>query len=335
MDVVENDAFKQTTDKSYFQNLKNYFIYVFTQKTWFLVFVAFFIIFIVFLVEFMIPSTRDKYWKTYINQERQLDKLQQNQQPSGDIPDKRKNNIDIPVYYINMDRSTKRKENLESELNQYDNVKYTRVPAIDGMKLHNSNSKMPQQIDGDEIHLNTDIESFPEIACTLSHIKAIKKAYDDDCTFAVICEDDVSFKLNNLWTFSLSHIIVNAPVHWNVISIYNPNHTMSKPHKYTKMEKLKNGWGRGTVAYIINRKGMKNIIDYFIQDDVMTINYERVYGSDHLIYEKCGNSYMYSCSLVYTNNENFESTIGHNVIKYISISSKIIKDYLEEVKENH
>jgi len=87
----------------------------------------------------------------------------------------------IPIYYINLNRSTDRNTMLLNTFKEYGITNYKRVEAIDGT-LENFKDKYTSEC------------SNKEIACSLSHIKAIENAYNDNCNYAIIMEDDCNFE---------------------------------------------------------------------------------------------------------------------------------------------
>lgn len=89
----------------------------------------------------------------------------------------------ISVYWINLDRCKDRKKRLEKILTEC-NINNTRICAVDG-----------ENLDGIDKEYNfNDKCSIYEIACAISHLKAIKKAFDDGNEWSLIIEDDVNFE---------------------------------------------------------------------------------------------------------------------------------------------
>ena len=55
-----------------------------------------------------------------------------------------------------------------------------------------------------------------EIACTLSHLKAIRLAYAKGYKMVLVLEDDVSLKYVDRWKVPLSKLMEEAPFGWQV-----------------------------------------------------------------------------------------------------------------------
>lgn len=99
------------------------------------------------------------------------------------------------IYYINLSHRTDRKKEIEQELNNL-NWSGTRIEAI-------------QTING-------------RIGCTLSHIKCLQMAIDNNLDYIVILEDDIQFLnpplfLKNLNTF------FNTITDWDVLLLAGNN----------------------------------------------------------------------------------------------------------------
>jgi len=163
--------------------------------------------------------------------------------------------VDLPIYYINLERSIGRKELFISQLKKY-NIpldQVTRINAIDGTSLEISTLTYkiyPREITKKKV-----------IACALSHLKAIKTAHDDGCEYAIIMEDDCNFEYTPHQKYKLSDIANFLGETNNIIQLAT---TCSyKYNNYLQMSpKLAlNGRRDGLIAYIITRRGMINVVN--------------------------------------------------------------------------
>lgn len=101
------------------------------------------------------------------------------------------------IYYINLNRSLERNNHMVSELSKL-SLNYQRVEAIDGR--HN----LSHLYEGDPQNTKS------EIACTISHFKAIETFLNDASNqdeMAIIAEDDLSLEFVDKWKKSLSGYI--------------------------------------------------------------------------------------------------------------------------------
>jgi GR25 family glycosyltransferase involved in LPS biosynthesis len=98
---------------------------------------------------------------------------------------------DLPIYFINLER---RKDRLEYFLDHTNGIgikNINRVEAIDG-------STIEQKIDG---------LSDVEIACSSSHIIALKQFLMSKFNFAMICEDDVDLSNSQKINFNFHELL--------------------------------------------------------------------------------------------------------------------------------
>lgn len=156
------------------------------------------------------------------------------------------NNIDIPLYYINLDRSRDRNEFMIDQLNKNRVQHWKRIEAVNGkadpsIRYINSFSGLTNS----------------EIGCTLSHLKAIKTAYEDNLDYVLIMEDDASFDFVALWDRSLLKYIKELNCNWTILQLhsYYEYHKSKEPYICPKKNVLT------TLAYVVNRSGMKLILD--------------------------------------------------------------------------
>jgi len=165
--------------------------------------------------------------------------------------------IKIPVYYINMDKSTDRNEWMKKQMVNVE--RYYRVPAVNGYKIKN---KKHDVVDGVEFYNQFDL-TLPEIGCTLSHLKAIKIAYENGEEMVIIMEDDIYMDMMNLMDYSLETLIENAPDDWEIIKLVNHSQVLNKSstykeHSFHFYDRNKPAYSSG--AYVINRKGMETFL---------------------------------------------------------------------------
>lgn len=197
-----------------------------------------------------------------------------------------------PIYYINLDRSKDRRKYMENIFTKYLIKDVTRIEAIDGKR------KMNCKV----IRYNAYTNS--QLACTLSHIKAIKTAYENNNEIAVIMEDDVGFRPID---YTLDDIIKNAPKNWEYINLCPLNPLLSiSPYYFVSDRSLS---GLGTSTYIINRKGMKKILDTLIIEDKVVIESCATYLYSDILLPFLTVSYNYTNNIFYQN-KIFQTEIG-------------------------
>ena len=155
------------------------------------------------------------------------------------------------IVWINLDRSIERRHKMENIFKNI-NISNYRISAIDGLKLVRPNYNYERSM------------SNYEIACTLSHLKAIKYLSELSGNYFMICEDDICF--NNLYYFKedLETIIKNAP-DFDILMIHK-TYSHYLEDEYTNWNDHINKYGIyhqicGTACYIISRDGIHNILN--------------------------------------------------------------------------
>lgn len=190
----------------------------------------------------------------------------------------------IKKYYINLDRSTDRKESIEEEFRLYGITNYERVAACDGKNME----KKKEGKFGDIKFKapNDKKSSVREIATTCSHIKAIKRAYDNGDELAIILEDDTKFTLMPYWDKELKELMNELPDDWEIfrlVSGLGDNWinlkkllNLGASNKYKKQRiHTRNKNVFSAVCYLINREGMKKMLDLFYKNNYILLKYQQ------------------------------------------------------------
>lgn len=183
---------------------------------------------------------------------------------------------DIPIFWINLQRSNERRIKMENNFKKY-NLQATRVDAIDGDNINLKEYK-------ENFNINEKMNKY-EVACTLSHLKAIKTSYDQGLEYALILEDDVEFDYLDYKKYSLSFLLeelnkINGECIQLSIIVSRKNFL-----KYANSDKLLiKGELCSAVSYLITREGMKKVLDNFY-------NTKNINVSEHTIF-KIVNNYI-------------------------------------------
>lgn len=250
------------------------------------------------------------------------------------------NKINVPVYYINLDRSHQRKKFMEDQFDRYNITNYKRITGVDGKQLKNT---FKDNINGTTFTNNYPELTKNEVGCLLSHLKAIKTAYDNNLDQVLILEDDCYLDLMFFWEDKLTSLLnkLNKP-DWEIFQLYTGNCIDFNSKKCTLQTGKKDCWG--CVAYLINRKGMEKIINFIKtnnQNEIILGKYfsNKLYptrGQSDIFLYQIAKTYYLNTPLFCTNNSNLKSTIVtyNNGDKFaLEISNKIIKHYLKEYSQ--
>lgn len=172
----------------------------------------------------------------------------------------------IPVYWINLERSTDRKENM---LKYLKNINNTRIEAIDGMDPE-FNTKYTI-INPNPAYSN----ALNAVIC--SHIKALNTAKIDDHPYVVILEDKCQFDIIELYKYTLEYIIDIANDKFNDWDIIQ----LSSIPVYQNFEHYKNNGlnlvpqeGAG-LNYLINKKAIDKFIS-LVHNDGNYFNFSKI-----------------------------------------------------------
>ena len=184
-----------------------------------------------------------------------------------------KNLSNIPIYFINLPNSKERKFFLEKQIQQFNINNFKIIEAVYGKNKKESTGKNMFQVPMDTqktiyFFNNDENANDSEIGCTLSHLNAVRQAYNDGLEHVIICEDDVELYWIKIWENTISSIISNAPKGWEYISLSKSCNVDSKNNYFKYSEN--DCWG--TVSQLWNRKGMKKILDKCYKDDKFILN---------------------------------------------------------------
>ena len=191
------------------------------------------------------------------------------------------------ILWINLDRSENRFNKMTEMLSKI-NIPSERVSAVDGQQLHKYSYKIDMQ--------NNNM-SGNEIACTLSHIKAILSLTNVKGEYFLICEDDIIIENVYMFKHDLKHIISKCPS-FDILMLYKTFIDDSLNETYTKWndQNIKPG---GTVAYVISRQGVNKFAKYnkIINNEIYTTNPFSV--ADNYIYKDLS-TYIYKYNYIIT-----------------------------------
>ena len=201
------------------------------------------------------------------------------------------------------------------------------IEAVDGNYLSEYEKIiLPRNLDDIRNSIYT-INDY-EIACTASHIKAIKMAYENNETEVFIIEDDTHNTYKSLWKKGLKKIISEKPSDAECIIFFTSNQDLQKKLIATKEDFVKYSKTNGTGSYYINRKGMKKIYNHYIKDGYINLSSIEKRGDlladGYAIYPKI-NTYHYSKPTFI--DECKTSTIHQRHITRHEINNDIIINY--------
>lgn len=157
-----------------------------------------------------------------------------------------------PVYYITLEESIDRQNNLSKQFNEYGITNYT--PMIFKRFL-----ECDDIIQGPYVHT---LNSSNKGAST-SHLKSIKKwLTETDDPYAVFFEDDISFETVKYWNFTWDDFMNNLPTDWEAVQLM-----WVRPHmvKIEFRERYPDDWS--ATAFLLTRSYGQKLLDRFMISD--------------------------------------------------------------------
>ena len=156
------------------------------------------------------------------------------------------------MVYINLDRSSDRREYMNYQIGQY-GLDIERFPGID-RSFH--------EYSHDDGYATTMRPG--EIGCTLAHLHLMKKYRGQDL---LVFEDDVDLSLMEMWPFTLDEFIERLPEDWEIVQLYKFPRPWPAQLRRKRWEDYTNEWSSG--SYLIKKELIEKLIErYFIGDKV-------------------------------------------------------------------
>jgi hypothetical protein len=188
----------------------------------------------------------------------------------------------IPCFYINLDRSTDRRE-LFTQRAKAHNLECTRVSGVDG--------KDPNEL---EVITRNDFAktmSTAEVGCTASHLKTIKQAFELGLDYALVFEDDTTFDFVNLWPKNVvTNILADIPDYVGVVQLFWTQYKRKYAKFVVPTHVARGVDSRMASAYIVTKRGMKDILSVADNKDgtfaiVKKYDYQKEGVADKYIYD--------------------------------------------------
>lgn len=180
-----------------------------------------------------------------------------------------------PIYVINLKSKEDRLNHIKQEFGKYNIKDYTIVEAIDG-----SIEDLSLLVD------NPD--SFPlsknELACTMSHLKAIKHWLDTSISdYAIIAEDDLILQTVDSWQWTWTEFLSKINLDYDMLQLSITNEfSLNTSLHYKEIR------DHSTVCYLIKRSWAESLISkHLINDKFVFYSKDRErLVADRLIYNQ-------------------------------------------------
>lgn len=247
-----------------------------------------------------------------------------------------KNLSDIPIYYLNLDRSTIRNKWMLSQFKKYHINNYLRISAVDGNSLTNLTQGNYRDLFNYQIVNPGDFVTFNSgvLGCCLTHLYAILQAYLNHDSYVIIMEDDCNLCLIPFWKQSLGKLIQNAPANWKLIQL------ITSSEDCLSEDLVSDKYYSGTIckcaaAYLINREGMKYLLDLLYNSQSNTFilknslkGVKPLLHADWFIFQHLIDHIYYTLPLFCLNNTELPSQLNHNDVGHLKVNMDILRYYL-------
>jgi GR25 family glycosyltransferase involved in LPS biosynthesis len=230
--------------------------------------------------------------------------------------------MDIPILYVNLDRSENRNIRMVEELNKL-NVKYYRIQGVDSKNI-NKNALKEGECQGFKYFIKSNLSFIPrskEIAIILSHLQGLNEIVKNNFEIAVVMEDDISFQyINNNnynWNEKISEIVKSAPTNWKIIKM----HTSAPKEIETNINLCKRGINyipltthalQSAGCYIIKKETAIEILEKYNLNGIYTFPHKDEYCVCECIIFSVSNVYMYTVPYICAIDNNVTCAGNHN-----------------------
>lgn len=239
----------------------------------------------------------------------------------------RSKNFSFPAFYwLNLDKSVERREAMVTRLLSlgiFNNYRVASITSHNVSDMYRSNRLImhpkvtlvedygPGAKDEERMKSQGNW-SYREAACTLSHLMAIKKAYDAGHDQAIIAEDDSI--PSETFRDSLADYVKYAPEGWKVLQLATSHPLVIQQGLVLRdpfVPWLPHHWSTG--AYMVSRLGMEELVHKMHTYDAMGRDVWRIQEkpfvvADEVLYGTIGDAYT-STGLWIAHSFSFGSTL--------------------------
>lgn len=214
-----------------------------------------------------------------------------------------------PIYVINLKRRQDRRDALLKSFEDFNIKDYHFIDAVDAEK-----EDLYQYVHQDKLSKTKDVE----LACTLSHFKAIRFWLENNNSeYALIMEDDLSFETVQYWDFCWEDFIKSIDFKYNIIQLQ-----IGAMKKIDTDLHTREYWDQCTGLYLIHRDHAKNFIRAHLVGN--RYNLPEFAVADYFLYD---NPDTYAVPLFIVNELSYQSDINPELTYFQTHSRNQILDY--------
>jgi GR25 family glycosyltransferase involved in LPS biosynthesis len=246
--------------------------------------------------------------------------------------------MDVPILYINLDRSLSRNSKMIESLGKISN-NYERISGFDSQNI-DKNAQKEGEWDGMKYTIKPHKKYNPrakEIAIILSHMKALKKIIDNNYEMAIIMEDDLSFQYIEDWNKKINNIIANAPSNWKILKFHNSfspevRNNISLCERGIHYTPLTKDLLHSAGCYIIKKSAVLELMDKYNIDGIYTFPKNNEFCVCECIVFSLSNVYVYTVPYICVNDENVSTNGKRNPLD--TNTNLIIHSYWKKKNPN-
>jgi GR25 family glycosyltransferase involved in LPS biosynthesis len=236
---------------------------------------------------------------------------------------------DIPIIFISLETDRLRLKNVKSIIKKYRLKNAIICKAIHHKDIVKEEGTTSAKVVNEKKTYLLDqlaSETDRELACFLSHIKAIHKAKELGSPYCIIVEDDVTFDYIHYFSNTIQKMITDIPMEEYFLSLYNNKPDYSKLAHDLSLTRTKNGY-YGAVAYVLPKQTIESICQS-CSSSQNTIKPPKVldslYISDHY-FDSLYKIYRVSQSIILPQNVYLQSTLhGEKTNHHIQIQHEYL-----------
>jgi len=216
-------------------------------------------------------------------------------------------------YWINIDKCVDRKSFMETQFLKKN---------IDNIRIE---AETPETIANYTIIRNNESTNIPEeIACILSHLKAIQKGYDDGDDYFCIVEDDMDIlKLDFTKLFSyINNAQLQDPDNIEMVQLFIisnidiiklfSDYTIGNSD-YKEFIIKRNGDYTSAGYYLLSRDGAKKILNKFkLSETYYDLSFSQWTVSDNILY-RAVNTYILTYPIAVSNTQYISTIHPHHL----------------------
>jgi hypothetical protein len=246
-----------------------------------------------------------------------------------------------PIYYINLDERTDRKNYTE---NQYDFWKIKNYKRISASKYKLSNYDEWKNLvilnSNNEIYIKNK-RHLIEAAATLSYLDLIKTWIETtNEKYLLILEDDYDLSMIEYWHFDWNFLMNNVPYDWDVIQLSFENRRCMPCFLHPTLDI------HGAGAFLINRHYAEKIIrlhyieeKYNLHQKIGSFTWTKQYKHPSLtgdyIISKNGKSYSIPLMYINPNLGSYEINYQRSHTPFLKHIEKCYKKWWIELRDNY